>query len=164
LPTLYIGGGSNGSLPSNFASLVAQHVYTYSPFYSNNTTVIGINSNTFANLVNTGGYSGISAAAGMGGSGGGSSSGIGGFSNGWKNFNNSVVPVTNGVSGIFGTGAQRAGTTISTAQAFNKKALAETLSNARLAKVAGRVSMAGNISTGSYAVYQLIENPTWGNA
>src|SRR5690606_3825658 len=83
---------------------------------------------------------------------------------GWKNFNNSVVPVTNGVSGIFGTGAQRAGTTISTAQAFNKKALAETLSNARLAKVAGRVSMAGNISTGSYAVYQLIENPTWGNA
>ncbi len=86
------------------------------------------------------------------------------FVDNWNDFNNDVVFPANGVATIFEKGAQRAGTTISTANAFNGKALAETLSNARIAKIAGRVSMAGNISTMGQAVYQLAENPTWGNA
>ena len=69
----------------------------------------------------------------------------------------------NGVAGIFDTGDKRAGTTISTVNALDKKALAETLSAVRITKIAGTVSMVGNISTMGQAVYQLAENPTWGN-
>lgn len=106
-------------------------------------------------------------------SGGGSGAGPGGpgganigsnFADNWNNFNNNVLFPANSVAGIFETGAKRAGTTISTANAFNKKALAETLSAAKIAKIAGRVSMAGNISTMSQAAYQWNENRTWGNA
>lgn len=77
----------------------------------------------------------------------------------WNELNNINDEITAPVVGIFETGALRAGSVISTANAFNRVALAETLSNAKVLKIAGNISLAGNIAGVGYAAAVAYQNP-----
>lgn len=97
----------------------------------------------------------------------GSSEGIGDdedFMEDWDEFNEDFVTPGNGITGIFENAGKFGGTRISTAQALDKKLLAETLSNSRLVKVAGTISKIGNgLQVGS-SIAKFASNPTFGNA
>lgn len=81
----------------------------------------------------------------------------------WNKANDFNDRVFSPVVGIFEAGAIRASSTISTARAFNRVALAETLGNVRFLKVAGRVSMIGNGLGVGYALTNLAINPSNSN-
>lgn len=86
-----------------------------------------------------------------------------GHLNKWESINSSIVSPLNSVAGFFEQGAIYGGRSISTSQAFNRRLLQETLSNVRIAKIAGRVSMVGNISQVGYALTNYLVNPSNGN-
>ncbi|WP_371414627.1 RHS repeat-associated core domain-containing protein [Flavobacterium sp. 140616W15] len=92
---------------------------------------------------------------------------IGGSST-WDSVNKNVVTPLNAVAGIFETGAKLPGATISTTEAFSRRALSTTLEtaslDAKLLKVTGAVSLLGNASQIGYAAYQFYDKPTLGSA
>jgi hypothetical protein len=81
----------------------------------------------------------------------------------WNNLNDFNDRIVSPVLGIFEGGAIRASSTISTAKAFNKAALAETLGNVKFLKVAGNISLAGNTLGVGYAAVVAYNNPTNSN-
>ena len=151
------------------------------------TTVAGISYINFGNGINSSGVSGwqifntillneiivtgsvsninssnatAQVAAQIYGLSGNDSSGFLGYWNKINDFNDKVVSP---VVGIFEAGAIRAGTKISTANAFNKVALAETMANAKILKVAGNISRVGNGLGLGYSAIVAYNNPTDGN-